>query len=482
MLSSRWTKYVAALVMIALAVPGALLVAGALDRQQDDDSSTEQARAGICQGRVDRLVSALGSFTEQFDGVSALGTQEIPPMPSMDQLREEASAFETELQQSDCAAGDARDAIEQWRDDVGARGTLARAVRGALAANTLAELSDGDEPVRRRLQSDDDLETALEALPAGATVVLPAGRFRLDRTIAVIQDLTIVGAGSGRTTVTTGAEGAGVLLASQVRLQMRGLKLAHRGGGTASVLVLRAGAAELEDLEVAGASRAGAEGTQPRQALTGGSGVVMAGAERLTMRDSVASDNAVAGLLVATGAPQVSGSTFDGNAVCGVCYLGAAKGRLVGNRLAANGAGVLLGERSAPVLRDNRIEGNRRAGLVLEGEVRPVVRGNTVRGNGSIGVAVYGAAAPLVSTNVVSGHNKAGVLVDVEADAVPRVLDNELGGNGSAGLVFMGRSGGSVSGNSCSGSRFGLVLDGDASPELGSNDCAVQDQRDQGRG
>ncbi len=245
--------------------------------------------------------------------------------------------------------------------------------------------------------------------------------------------------------------------------------------------MLRAGAAELEDLEVGGATREGAAGRRPRQALTGGSGVVMAGAERLTMRDSVASDNAVAGLLVATGAPQVAGSTFEDNAVCGVCYLGTATGRLVGSRVATNGAGVLLGERSAPLVRDNQVEGNQRAGLVLEGSVRAVVRGNTLRSNGSIGVAVYGTARPRVRGNDVSGHDQAGVLVDVAAGAAPRVLDNELGDNGSAGLVFMGSSGGLASGNSCSGSRFGLVLDGEADPQLGENDCALQDQRDQGR-
>ncbi len=197
--TSRWSKYVAALVMIALAVPGALLVAGALDHQEQQASDTDAAREEVCAGRIDRLVSALDSFAEQFDGLSALGTQKVPPMPSMDQLREEAGAFRTELAQTDCDESEARDAIEQWRDDVGGRGALARAVRAAMAANVLAELADADQPVRRRLQSGDDLESALERLPAGATVVLPAGRFRLDRTLAVIQDLTIVGAGAGRT-------------------------------------------------------------------------------------------------------------------------------------------------------------------------------------------------------------------------------------------------------------------------------------------
>ena len=467
--------------MIALAVPGALLVAGALDRQGDQQRDTDAAREGICAGRVDRLVSALSSFADQFDGLSALDAEKIPPMPSMDQLREEASTFETELAQTDCSVGDARAAIEQWRDDADSRGALARAVSDAMAANALAELGETDKPVRQRLRAGEDLETALAALPTGATVVLPAGRFRLSRTVAVIQDLTIVGAGSGRTTVTTDAPGAGFLLASQVSLQMRGMKVEHVGGGTASALVLRAGAADLVDLEVAGATRQGRGGARPREALTGGSGVVMAGATRLTMTDSSSTDNDVAGLLVATGAPRVSSSSFADNGVCGVCYLGAATGELRGSRIVSNGAGLLLGERSAPVLRGNTIEDNQRAGLVLEGDVRPVIGNNRVRTNGSIGVAVYGSAAPRVNGNVISGHEQAGVLVDVTAGAVPRVLGNKVGDNGSAGLVFMGASGGAASGNSCSGSRFGLVLDGDATPNLGDNDCAVQDQRDQGR-
>lgn len=472
--------------MIALAVPGALLVASVLDRQDDQQRDTDAAREGVCAGRVDRLVSALNAFADQFDGLSALDAETIPPMPSMDQLREETSAFETELAQADCASAEARDAIEQWRDGADSRGPLSRAVRAALAANVLYELRDdeggyGGGPVRLRVAPEDDLRAAVEGLPAGATVVLPAGRFRLNRTLAVIQDLTIRGAGSGRTTVTTDAPTAGILLASQVRLRLEGLRVQHGGGGTASVLVLRAGAAELEGVEVAGATRQGPAARGPQAALAGGSGVLMAGAERLVMIDSASSNNAVAGLLVATGTPRVSASRFEGNGACGVCFIGTASGRVSGSRLLSNGAGMLLGERSAPVLQENTVAANRRAGLILEGATRPVVQGNTLRSNGSIGVAVYGKAAPRVAGNDVSGHAQAGVLADVTARSVPRVLDNELGDNGSAGLVFMGRSGGVVSGNSCSGSRFGLVLDGEADPRLSDNDCAVQDQRDQGR-
>jgi parallel beta-helix repeat protein len=213
--------------------------------------------------------------------------------------------------------------------------------------------------------------------------------------------------------------------------------------------------------------------------LAGGSGIVLAGGQRLSMSRSDSSDNAVAGLLVATGAPAVRTSTFRDNAVCGVCYLGRSAGRLTRSVVSGNGAGLMLAERSAPVLETNRVLRNKQAGLVLEGSARPVVQRNEITGNGGIGVAVYAAGSPRLVANRVSGHRQAGILIDVRSRATPQVRDNVLRDNGSAGIVFMGRSRGEASGNDCAGARFGLVLDGSAAPVLRRNGCAVQDQRGQ---
>ena len=354
-------------------------------------------------------------------------------------------------------------------------------MRGALAANVLGVLDETAQPMRHRLEAGEDLATVVSQLPTGATLTLPAGRFRVGRTLALIQDVTIQGAGQGRTVVTTSADGAGLVLTSQVALRMRGLRMEHRGPGAASVLLLRAGTAELDDVAITGATRAAPVAPGSRAVLTGGSGIVLAGADQLTMRDSASSGNAVAGLLVATGAARVRSSTFSGNDVCGVCYLGNATGRLSGSRVSGNGAGVMLGERSAPALTDNEIEQNQEAGVVVEGRTRARLRGNLMRDNGPLGVAVYGSASPLLGGNTLVAHDQAGILLDVVASATPRVLGNLLRDNGSAGLVLTGRSTGTVADNICTGARFGLVLDGAADPDLDDNDCAIQDQRDQGR-
>ena len=472
-------KYVAALVMLVLVVPGVFLVAGAVNREQEDDAQADASREAVCSRLVDRLVAALDSFTGQFDGLTALGAEKVPPMPSMGQLRTEAAAFDKELAQADCREADARTAIDEWRKAEGATGPLAAAVRAALAANVVDVLNGRNGRVRHELAADEDLATVLSQMPSGATVVLPQGRFTLDRTVAFVQDITIHGAGPGRTLVTSSAQGAGLVLASQVTLRMTGVRVEHRGGGTASVLLLRAGTADLEDVGIAGATRSAPVEAGARGVLAGGSGIVLAGAQRLRMSGSESSHNAVGGLLVATGAPRVHGSTFRNNDVCGVCYVGESRGRLQDSVLRGNGAGVMLGDRSAPVVEDNRIDRNKQAGLVVEGATHPVVSRNIVRGNGGIGVAVYGTASPRLTANTLSGHRQAGILVDVSARATPGLQGNVLRDNGSAGAVFMGRSGGSASGNACSGARFGLVLDGSAAPVLGQNDCTVQDQRPQ---
>ena len=466
-----------ALVLFVMVIPGVVLVSSALSSRQADDAQTEDAREADCSSFVVRLVTALGAFTEQFDGLTATGAAKIPPMPSMPQLRTEAVAFDEQLAQSDCGEAEARTAIEKWRQADGATGPLAEGVRAALAANVLDVVKGSDGRVRHELTSGEDLATVLSRMPSGATVVLPAGRFTLDSTTAFVQDTTIQGAGRGRTTIASRAQGAGLVLASQVALRMSGVRVEHRGGGTASVLLLRAGTAALQDVQVAGASRNGPVAPGAPAVLSGGSGIVLAGGQRLSMRASTSTRNAVGGLLVASGRPEVRGSSFRGNDVCGVCYVGKSSGRLRDSVLVGNGAGVILGDRSAPVVNDNRIEDNRQAGLVVQGASRPRLARNTVRGNGGIGVAVYGAASPQVTANSVSGHEQAGILVKVAARATPRIRGNSLRGNGSAGVVFMGRSSGTATDNTCSGAEFGLVLDGSAAPVLGRNDCALQDQR-----
>jgi len=466
--------------MLVMIVPGTFLVVGAMDRQQDSDAQAEATRKQACSSLVDRLVAALDAFTEQFDGLTALGTERIPPMPSMAQLRAEAVGFDKQLAQEDCREAEARTAIDEWRRAEGATGPLAAAVRAALAANVVDVVEGRRARVRHELAADEDLATVLSRMPSGATVVLPEGRFALDRNVALVQDITLQGAGRGRTLVTSTAQGAGLVLASQVTLKLAGVRVEHRGGGTASVLLLRAGTAELEDVQVAGGSRSGPVKRGTQVVLAGGSGIVLAGGERLSLRGSTSSDNAVGGLLVASGAPRVRGSNFRSNEVCGVCYVGKASGQLRDSVLMGNGAGVMLGDRSAPLVDNNRIEKNKQAGLVAEAASHPRVRRNTVRGNGAIGIAVYGTASPRLTANTVSGHRQAGILVDVAARAMPRLHGNDLRDNGSAGVVFMGRSGGRADDNTCSGAKFALVLDGSAAPVLGRNDCALQDQRERG--
>ncbi|KQT93534.1 hypothetical protein ASG49_00520 [Marmoricola sp. Leaf446] len=477
MLSRRWAKYVTALLLFAMVVPGALLVINTLDRDQDERARSEDARRSTCRSLVVRLVTALDAFTQQFDGLTATSDATIPPMPSMPQLRTEAAGFDQQLARSDCREAAARTAIDEWRQAKGATGPLADAVRAALAANVLDVVTGPDAGARYELTPDEDLATVLSRMPTGSTVVLPEGRFALDGTVALVQDITIQGAGRGRTLVTSRAQGAGLVLASQVTLRMSGVRVEHRGGGSASVLLLRAGTATLRDVQVAGATRDDRAEPGAEAVLSGGSGIVLAGGERLSMRGSSATRNAVGGLLVASGRPEVRGSSFRGNDVCGVCYVGKSSGRLRDSVLVGNGAGVTVGDRGAPVVDDNRIEANKQAGLVVQGASRPRLARNTVRGNGGIGVAVYGAASPQVTANTVTGHEQAGILVDVAARATPDLRGNDLRGNGSAGVVFTGRSGGTASGNTCSGARFGLVLDGSAAPVLGRNDCALQDQR-----
>ena len=151
--------------------------------------------------------------------------------------------------------------------------------------------------------------------------MLAAGTYRIDRPLVVLQDVTLRGAGRGRTRIVSTSADAAVLLAAPVRLGLRDLEVRHTGAKVASVLLLRAGTTVLDRVSVLGGSLAPAArasaATVP-DLTSGGNGVVALSSAGTVLRDVRLEDNEAGGLVAAGRAcPRISGSTMTGNALCG---------------------------------------------------------------------------------------------------------------------------------------------------------------------
>ena len=112
---------------------------------------------------------------------------------------------------------------------------LGSAVAATLVAN-VRDVLDPGAPRRVEVAPGDDLGARFDSVPSGSTLVLAAGTYRIDRPLVVIQDVTIRGAGPGRTHIVSTAADAAFLQPASVRLGLRDLEVRHTGTSAASVL------------------------------------------------------------------------------------------------------------------------------------------------------------------------------------------------------------------------------------------------------
>lgn len=321
-----------------------------------------------------------------------------------------------------CDPGTFRDDLSSGLASIDAGGAVATAVLLQLRAETASAARSG--PV----EPGQDLAAAVAATPEGGVVELAAGTFVLDETLTLLRGVTLRGAGAAATMVQSAAEAGVLLVLAGQPVAVEGVALVRTGEASGPVVsVAPAGALSLRASRVSGA-RADAQGE-------GGVGVLLAagtggqaGPQRrttLTMDAVEINDNAVAGVLLAgQHRADVTGSSFDRNGQCGVCFLGTSDG----------------------AIRDSRFTGNA-AGLVAAGDAQPLVQGVTVSG-GEVGLQVADRAAPRVEGGTFTGAAR-------------------------AAMIWTGAARGSVSGSTCTDVPAGIVVGPSAVPFLGENACAV---------
>ena len=99
-----------------------------------------------------------------------------------------------------------------------------------------------------------------------------------------------------------------------------------------------------------------------------------------TILESAFVGNRQTGIYVAGGSPRVQGSYFSGNRVAGLIVFGVSSASIQGNTFEKTGDAIRIMDGATPEIIDNRITDNE-AGLVLIGNSRPVVRDNKISGN-----------------------------------------------------------------------------------------------------
>ncbi len=103
-----------------------------------------------------------------------------------------------------------------------------------------------------------DLAAIIANAADGDTITLAPGTFTLAQGLDLTKSLTIVGAGSGATTLTTGHPAASlpavIAFSGSGKLSLQGLALAYRGTDPAAILALTSGMLDLADCTLSGST------------------------------------------------------------------------------------------------------------------------------------------------------------------------------------------------------------------------------------
>jgi hypothetical protein len=418
---------VAALFVLALAAAGC---SGSGDADPSPDATASGSptadSAAACRQVSRNLVGVVQRYVDAYgDPVTTEGKQ-TPPSEAPDdtELQSAMRGAAQALQSQGCDLASFQDDFRTGLSKVRTHGPIARAVLLRLTAS----LTGTAEATRRTVTvwPEGDLAGRLAQLAPGSVVRLLPGTYHLSEPLALLQGVSLRGAGERRTVVETTAAAAGVLVLTDGRVGLRGLTLRHRGSTTGDLLVGGATASlVLTDVRVAGA-RTSRDGQ-------GGNGVLMTATKGTTadrgttleVTGSDLADNAAAGILLTGGhVASIRRSHFSENRGCGVCFAGSSSGALRSSTLAGNRVGVAVLDRARPLV----------VGLEVDG--------------GLVGVQVSGRARPVVR--------------DVEIEGASR-----------AAMIFTDHARGRVDGAACDDVAFGIVVSGKALPYLGQNSCTV---------
>lgn len=455
-------------------------------------SEAEERRGASCDELAIEIADVLQGYVDRFAPTTEDG-ELVPQLPDDAALEEAIASFRQRRDRLDCDPRAFQTTLNRAVDQVQGSGPLGRAVVAEVRDRVVAIPGPAATVT---VEPGDDLAAAVHGAGPGAVVRLAAGRHELDGPLVTLRATSMVGAGSGRTTLVAGAAGSVLLHLGAVPLSLEGLAVVHEGDEAASVVVVASGGYRLQDVELRG-------GVADEERSAGWGLVLGGGDEELgadddeALQDVAVRDNEAGGIVAVDRTPAMTNLTATGNGGCGVCYLGAAGGSVTGGTLTSNLTGVSVAGAATPELTDVSITGNSELGILVEGTAAPAIEGATVTDNGPVGIAVTGDASVTVRGGTVTGHGEAGLLAegdstasftgaDVGAGALgvlvrdrasAAVVDVAITDVADASIVFAGQSGGTVEGGSCAAGVPQVVLLDATTVDVGTTPCEVLDQR-----
>ena len=236
----------------------------------------------------------------------------------------------------------------------------------------------------------------------------------------------------------------------------------------APVISLRAGRAQISNLTI---RRPTAEGTQlEADALTGA--VQIEGGQPV-VRDCDISSRVGSGILIqGNAAPVVRANRIHGNKHAGVSVVDQGRGTFEGNDISVNAFnGVAVASGADPVVRTNRVHDNKQSGVYVFDQGRGTFEDNDIFANALNGVAVASGADPVVRTNRVHDNKQSGVYVFDQGRGT--FEDNDISANTRNGVRVQSRGDPTVHANRIHHNKHAGVSVDSGGGTFAGNDISV---------
>ena len=434
---SRRRGATAVLLAVLMALGGCSSAAtGGPTSPSPSPSASDGLSQPTCQQAAEQVVAAVRERVASYEvsttsaspsasspAASGSPTPSSPGTAQLDPLTAAVAGARETIAQRKCSQSQFTSDLQAGLATIHPKGTIARAVLERISATLLGKM--GQDSETKAVWPTEDLAQAAAEVAPGSTLELQAGTYRLSDSLVLLDEVTIEGAGKGRTIIESTAPDAAIVVATASPVEVTNLSLLLEPKVPASGVVSGPTAQlVLTNVRISGATSGNSQGGAAVQ-LAGTANQAAGTQTTLEVTGSQFDHNSWAGITVSGGhRVSVVSSTFSDNGQCGVCFLDAGSGSI-----------------------DKSTFTNDAVALGATGTSAPVLLRSTISG-GTVGIQVADKAAPIVDNVRITGAARAAV-------------------------IFSGTAGGSMTNVTCAKNKYDIAIATTATPSLGKNSCTL---------
>ncbi len=375
------------------------------------------------------------------------------------------------------------------------------------------------------------IQDAIANLEDGATIILGAGTYTLTDTLRISKSVTIEGAGSNETIITSASADGVLIFSGPGNIILQGISFEYQGTAEANVMTIENGIFDIRACRFS-------KGVHNEEEEIGGNGLLIHGNSDGVIKNCWFNLNQLNGLAITDQSyALIESSTFRNNNAYGLGFweqssgevrdcaseLNAATGFSVQDEVTVifenntakgntdfgfkaydnasvtanqndsfeNGlggfavdqtaqltaenniardnvqSGFIAFENATLIANGNEIYNNKLHGISIQEQAKGYLENNTIYNNAEVGIRAAENTYIEARSNNIYGNNLSGIIITGQAEGI--LENNTLNNNLEAAICFFSSAKGSASGNQCSGNKWGIYLENTASPSIGNN-------------